>query len=177
MGDNGYANVIDVVLKDTDITTSVNYASFIQSHRIEIHIDMPTPLQWNGFRHWDFKFTPKKPTIFLLRDHIYLLQDTVKDWTSGPPSDLLHFTPMTYQLQFNLENPTIFLCVNEHNVINNPNSIEDNGKRGVLLWTESPANRTYYTQPFSNCRPIDWHSMSFCRSLNSSQTPQPSSSL
>ncbi|EPB81388.1 hypothetical protein HMPREF1544_11901 [Mucor circinelloides 1006PhL] len=126
VGENGYANVIDVVLKDTDITTSVNYASFIQSNRIEIHINMPTPLQWNGFRHWDFKFTPKKPTIFLLRDHIYLLQDTIKDWTSGPPADLLHFTPMTYQLQFNLENPTIYLCVNEHNVINNPNSIEDN---------------------------------------------------
>ncbi|KAG2212468.1 hypothetical protein INT46_008005 [Mucor plumbeus] len=126
VGENGYGNVIDVVLKDTDITTSVNYASFIQSNRIEIHINMPTPLQWNGFRHWDFKFTPKKPTIFLLRDHIYLIQDTIKDWTSGPPTDLLHFTPMTYQLQFNLENPTIYLCVNEHNVINNPNSIEDN---------------------------------------------------
>ncbi|KAI9475562.1 MAG: hypothetical protein EXX96DRAFT_506047 [Benjaminiella poitrasii] len=126
VGPNGYTNIVDVVLKDTDITTSVNYASFVQSNRIELRIEMPTPLQWNGYRHWDFKITPKKPTIFLLRDHVYLLQDMIKDWTSSPPTDLLQFTPMTYTLAFILENPTIYLCVNEHNVINNPNSIEDN---------------------------------------------------
>jgi hypothetical protein len=93
---------------------------------------MPAPLQWNGYRHWDFKITPKKPTIFLLRDHVYLLQDTVKDWTSTPPADLLHFMPVTYQLGFSLENPKLYLCVNEHNVINNPNSIEDNGMHNIL---------------------------------------------
>jgi hypothetical protein len=89
---------------------------------------MPAPLQWNGYREWGFKINTKRPRIFLLRDHIYLLQDLVKDWTSGPPGDLLHFTPMLYQIEFILENPSIYLCVNEHNVINNPNSIDDNGK-------------------------------------------------
>lgn len=89
---------------------------------------MPAPLQWNGYRQWDFKIAPKRPVIFLLRDHVYLIQDIVKDWTSSPPADLLHFMPITYTLNFNLENPQIYLCVNEHNVINNPNSIEDNGK-------------------------------------------------
>lgn len=29
---------LDVVLKDIDITTSVNYASFVQSHRVEVII-------------------------------------------------------------------------------------------------------------------------------------------
>lgn len=88
---------------------------------------MPAPLEWNGFRCWDIKIVPKKPTIFLLRDHVFLLQDLVKDWGSTPPADLLHFCPIVYQIQCILENPTIYLCVNEHNVINNPNSIEDNG--------------------------------------------------
>lgn len=88
---------------------------------------MPVPLQWNGYRHWNIKINPQRPTVFLLRDHIYLFQDTAKDWASTPPADLLHFTPITYTLQINLEKPTIYLCVNEHNVINNPNSIEDNG--------------------------------------------------
>ncbi|KAI8065374.1 uncharacterized protein B0P05DRAFT_589949 [Gilbertella persicaria] len=125
-GSNGCVNKVDMVLKETDITSSVNYSSFVQSHRIEIQIEMPAPLQWNAYRLWNIKITPKKATIFLLRDHIYLLQDVAKDWTSLPPADLLHFTPITYQLQFNLENPTVYLCVNEHNVINNPNSIEDN---------------------------------------------------
>ncbi|KAG1054268.1 hypothetical protein G6F43_003711 [Rhizopus delemar] len=125
-GPEGSISTIDVVLKETDITTSVNYASFVLSHRIEIQCRMPAPLQWNGFRQWDFKITPKRATVFLLRDHIYLLQDTMKDWGSTPQPDLLHFTPTTYQLQFLLEHPIVYLCVNEHNVINNPNSIEDN---------------------------------------------------
>lgn len=128
-GPEGSISTIDVVLKETDITTSVNYASFVLSHRIEIQCRMPAPLQWNGFRQWDFKITPKRATVFLLRDHIYLLQDTMKDWGSTPQPDLLHFTPITYQLQFLLEHPIVYLCVNEHNVINNPNSIEDNGKK------------------------------------------------
>lgn len=89
---------------------------------------MPSPLDWNGFRCWDIKIVPKKPTIFLLRDHVFLLQDLVNDWGSTPPADLLHFCPVVYQIQVVLENPSIYLCVNEHNVINNPNSIEDNGK-------------------------------------------------
>ncbi|CAO3610069.1 unnamed protein product [Mucor hiemalis] len=126
VGENGFVNAIDIVLKEVDITTSVNYASFIQSNRIEIKIKMPAPLQWNGYRQWDFKIASKRPVIFLLRDHVYLIQDIVKDWTSSPPADLLHFMPITYTLNFNLENPQIYLCVNEHNVINNPNSIEDN---------------------------------------------------
>lgn len=127
-GPEGIMNTVDIVLKETDITTSVNYASLVLSHRVEIKCKMPAPLQWNGFRQWDFKIIPKRATIFLLRDHIYLLQDLVKDWGSTPPPGLLYFTPTTYLLQFVLENPTIYLCVNEHNVINNPNSIEDNGK-------------------------------------------------
>lgn len=34
---DGSVSEIDIVLKETDITTSVNYASFIQSNRIEVN--------------------------------------------------------------------------------------------------------------------------------------------
>ncbi|KAI8968020.1 hypothetical protein BDF20DRAFT_203466 [Mycotypha africana] len=127
IGRAGHTSTIDIVLKNTEINSSVNHASFIQTEKVEISCIMPTPLQWNGFRQWNFKLNVRKPIIFLLRDHIYLLQDLVKDWTaSSAPADLLYFTPMTYVLQFNLDNPTIILCVNDHNVINNPNSVADN---------------------------------------------------
>ncbi|KAI8360778.1 hypothetical protein BD560DRAFT_491673 [Blakeslea trispora] len=122
----GCISKVDIGLKEVDINTSVNYSSFIQSPRVKIQIEMPAPLQWNGDRTWKINIAPKKPTIFLLRDHIYLLQDIAKDWTSNPPVDLLYFTPITYRINFSSESPTIYLCVNEHNVINNPNSIEDN---------------------------------------------------
>lgn len=36
VGLNGSEMTLDVVLKDMDISTSVNYASFIQSNRIEV---------------------------------------------------------------------------------------------------------------------------------------------
>ena len=36
VGEEGFVNTVDIVLKDTDITTSVNYASFLHSHRIEV---------------------------------------------------------------------------------------------------------------------------------------------
>ncbi|KAI9251058.1 hypothetical protein BY458DRAFT_559573 [Sporodiniella umbellata] len=145
----GISNTVDVVLKDTDISTSVNYASLVLSHRIEIQCRMPAPLQWNGFRQWGFKIVPKRATLFLLRDHIYLLQDLVKDWGSGPPPDLLYFTPITYQLEFLLEHPTIYLCVNEHNVINNPNSIEDN----AFLKLQAQRLKIDATLPFTDFLP------------------------
>ncbi|KAI8885057.1 hypothetical protein K501DRAFT_284510 [Backusella circina FSU 941] len=148
-GEDGYINIIDINLRDTDISTSVNYASFIQSNKIDIQCTMPAPLQWNGFREWGFKINTKRPRIFLLRDHIYLLQDLVKDWISGPPGDLLHFTPMLYQIEFHLENPTIYLCVNEHNVINNPNSIDDN----AFLKLQAHKITSHVILPFTEFQP------------------------
>jgi hypothetical protein len=70
----------------------------------------------------------KKPEIYLLRDHVYLIQDLIKDWTSGPPADLLYFVPITYDFQLDITQASIYLCVNEHNIINYPNSTDDNGK-------------------------------------------------
>jgi len=63
----------------------------------------------------------------LLRDHITLLQDLIKDWTSGPSPDQLHFIPMEYRFNPRFTNFELFLYVNEHNIINNPMDIEDNG--------------------------------------------------
>lgn len=88
---------------------------------------MPSPLEWNGARQWDFRINVKKPVLFLLRDHIYLVQDFLNDWNSFPPMNILSFTPMIYQLKLTLDDPIIYLCVNEHNIIRHPNSIEDNG--------------------------------------------------
>ncbi|CEI88715.1 hypothetical protein RMCBS344292_03093 [Rhizopus microsporus] len=149
IGPEGTTNTVDVVLRETDITTSVNYASFILSPKIEIQCRMPVPLQWNGYRRWDFKIIPKRATIFLLRDHIYLLQDTIRDWGSTPPPDLLHFTPTEYTLHFNLEHPSIYLCVNEHNVINNPNSIEEN----AFLKLQAYKVKVDAVMPFTDFQP------------------------
>ncbi|KAI9307239.1 hypothetical protein BJ944DRAFT_238031 [Cunninghamella echinulata] len=123
---DGCNATVDIDLKDVEISTSVNYSNFIQIDSFQMHIDMPSPLIWNDHRNWAFDGKLKNPEIFLLRDHVYLIQDLIKDWTSGPTSDLLHFIPMTYTFEIDMTEPKVYLCVNEHNVINYPNSIDDN---------------------------------------------------
>ncbi|KAI8376427.1 uncharacterized protein BYT42DRAFT_386187 [Radiomyces spectabilis] len=125
-GADGYVTKLDVHLKEPDVSTSINYASLLQLPSLELHVAMPTPLVWNAHRVWNITCKAARPRIFLLRDHIFLLQDLIKDWTSSPPVDLLHFIPTTYILHLDATQPHIYLCVNEHNVISNPNSLEDN---------------------------------------------------
>ncbi|KAI7863888.1 hypothetical protein BDF14DRAFT_1972429 [Spinellus fusiger] len=125
-GKDGIVPTLDVSLKDADITTSVNYASLLQASNFEIHIDMNTPLEWNIHRVWDIKATVNHPRIFLLRDHIFLFQDAIKDLSSVSCIDPLRFIPITYTFHLEMNDPLIYLCVNENNVISNPNSIDDN---------------------------------------------------
>ena len=89
---------------------------------------MHSPIVWNEHREWEFACSIREPQIFLLRDHVFLFQDLIKDWTSTPPADLLHFIPVTYNFNINIYEPLIYLCVNEHNIISNPNALDDNGK-------------------------------------------------
>lgn len=92
---------------------------------------MHSPLVWNAHRVWDVGISLKKPQIFLLRDHVFLFQDLIKDWSSTPPPDLLHFIPITYNFTANISEPLLYLCVNEHNIISNPNALDDNGKKVI----------------------------------------------
>ncbi|RUO96462.1 hypothetical protein BC936DRAFT_142002, partial [Jimgerdemannia flammicorona] len=90
---------------------------------------MHNPLVWNSERIWNFDFTFTQPHIYLLRDHLFLVQDLVKDWTAGPSTDLVHFVPTAYALKLNFTDFQLNLCVNEHNIINNLMDEGDNGQR------------------------------------------------
>ncbi|KAG0173076.1 hypothetical protein DFQ30_008982 [Apophysomyces sp. BC1015] len=126
IGSGGSTSTLDINLKDVDISTSVNYASLIQANSFQIHLSMPSPLKWNAHRTWDFKVFAKQPRVFLLRDHVFLFQDMIKDWASSPPVELLYFIPITYTFNIDITEPLIYLCVNEHNIISNPNAVDDN---------------------------------------------------
>ncbi|KAI8069940.1 hypothetical protein BC940DRAFT_271416 [Gongronella butleri] len=124
--DRGFTSTIEVDLKKIEVYTSVNFANLLQANRFKMLVEMPSPLVWNEHREWKFSGALKRPEIFLLRDHITLFQDLIKDWTSGPSADLAHFVPITYTIDLAIPDPKVYLCVNEHNIINNPNSVEDN---------------------------------------------------
>lgn len=78
---------------------------------------MPTPLQWKAHRNWDFAISLTRTNVHLLRDHITLLTDLIKDWVSGPPSDAFRFVPITYSLAVTFANFDVVLYLNDHNVV------------------------------------------------------------
>ncbi len=89
---------------------------------------MPTPLQWDARRDWQFDITMSQPVITLLRDHITLISDLAKDWNSGPQGDFFHFTPYDYQFKVTLSHYRLKLYVNDFNVVDYPNRDDENGK-------------------------------------------------
>ncbi|KAG0238201.1 hypothetical protein BGX31_003337 [Mortierella sp. GBA43] len=109
---DGYKNVVLVQLQNLVVTSSVNYAPLIKLNELK--------------RDWDFEVTLDSAEIHILRDHITLIQDLSKDWTSGPAVDMAHFVPFKYDFDIKLPNFQLFTYVNEHNIINEPTEDDDN---------------------------------------------------
>lgn len=89
---------------------------------------MPSPLRWNSERSWDFDVSLERPILFIIRDHINMLTDLGKDWSSGPPSDFNTFVPITYNLNLMLRKFELNLYGNDHNIIDRPLDKRDNGE-------------------------------------------------
>ncbi|KAL0077339.1 hypothetical protein J3Q64DRAFT_1665618 [Phycomyces blakesleeanus] len=149
LGQQGCASTLDINLKDVDVSTSINYASFLQASNFEMKLLMNSPLEWNAHRVWEIKAYTNRPRIFLLRDHIFLFQDMLKDLSSEPLSDILYFIPTTYKFHLDINDPFIYLCVNEHNIISNPNAIDDN----TFIKINSRKVRFNATLPFTMFEP------------------------
>lgn len=104
----------------------------------QLDCHMHNPLQWNGEREWTFNFLLNHAQLYLLRDHVTLLTDLTKDWTSGPATTLQYFIPMEYKVKVTLTDFDMFFCVNQNNVINQPNDLNENGtsisRRRQIAW-------------------------------------------
>lgn len=99
---------------------------------------MPTPLEWNARRDWTFDIDLQDARISLLRDHITLITDLAKDWSSGATGDFHHFIPCDYQFQITLTDYILKLYVNDFNIVDSPNKSEANCERHVWqVWNPS----------------------------------------
>ncbi|CAJ0830181.1 10799_t:CDS:10 [Entrophospora sp. SA101] len=121
----GYSNKVKILLEEIKVKTSVNRHSQL-IYAKQCKCNLPSPLAWNEARIWSFDIHFLDAQIFLLRDYITLIQDLIKDWTSGPSPDQLHFIPMKYQLNPHFTNFRLYLYVNENNIIDDPADIDDN---------------------------------------------------
>ena len=122
----GFTNHLAVDLRNPELTTSVNHGLFCKAESQVVSCYLPNPLKWNDLHEWDVSILGKNVEVFLLRDHVYLLNDLVGDWNAETSSDYYTFVPYFYNIKFQIEGLKMFLNVNESNIINNPASLEDN---------------------------------------------------
>ncbi|CAE7120149.1 unnamed protein product [Rhizoctonia solani] len=135
----GYIAFLEADLKNITAFSSVNQVEFLRADRCTVQATMPSPHKWNDERKWDVCVKLTKPNLKLLRDHINLVSDIVKDWVSAssPPESVEEakrldteeynrFIPIIYSLEVALENYRIDLYANDHNIIDWPLSHVDN---------------------------------------------------
>jgi hypothetical protein len=88
---------------------------------------MEYPLEWNDSQTYTYNLKADVTQIFLLRDHITLMQDLVSDWGNDLEPNIMYFVPCTYHIRVIFTQLEWFFCVNDHNVINLANDRDDNG--------------------------------------------------
>ncbi|CDO69204.1 hypothetical protein BN946_scf185042.g106 [Trametes cinnabarina] len=145
----GYLSVLEVHLDTVTVTSSLNDIRLLTAETCRIRSHLPAPLKWNGLRQWTFAISLRQPCLYLLRDHINLLTDLGKDWSTGPPSDYDVFTPVIYVVDLDMHNYDINLYVNDHNIIDKPLIKEDN----ALLTLRGTHLTNGIHMPFNKYRP------------------------
>lgn len=129
---NGFDSRVDLDLKGTEISTSVNHGLLWRSKSHKISCDLSYPLNWNALHPWRIDIEGDAPELFILRDHVFLLTDLVGDWASGPPADFNTFVPYKYVLNLSFNDFKIYINTNDSNIINNPSDVDDN--TFLVLW-------------------------------------------
>ncbi|RKP04573.1 hypothetical protein THASP1DRAFT_33643 [Thamnocephalis sphaerospora] len=127
VGETGYTTLVELAILNLNATTSVDYASMLVAPRCQFTGYMEMPRVWNAQRTWTYNVSLQEAEIFLLRDHITLVQDLINDWTAGPPPTMAHFIPIIYEYNIAIADVKLRLNVNEHNVINRNNDLDENG--------------------------------------------------
>lgn len=122
----GYHNDLELDLKGTRMTTSVNHALLWRCGPQKISCDLSNPLGWNTIHKWTFDVQSHGMELFLLRDHMFLLIDLISDFTAGPSGDFLTFVPFLYRMKLSFTNVRLYLNANDSNIIDHPCAIDEN---------------------------------------------------
>ncbi|CAH7677657.1 hypothetical protein PPACK8108_LOCUS12834, partial [Phakopsora pachyrhizi] len=153
---DGYQMILQAQILDLEVKSSVNKKTFVKVPLVTIKGDFPTPLAWDAPRTWAASISFSKisgqdhqtleppatsqPQISLLRDHIQLLTDLVKDWISGPPTAYEEWVPTNYAVELNMSDYELCLHLNDLNIIENFD-LEAGSYRNTLLFLNGPTAR------------------------------------
>jgi hypothetical protein len=122
---DGWTNFLNLELKRLRVTTSINYGVLTEAEGVRIQCDLSKPLKWDALHNWIFNITVFRPSIFVLRDHITLFSDCGSDWVSAP-TDYATWIPFIYTINLNFNDFSLFLNVNDGNIISSPAELNDN---------------------------------------------------
>jgi hypothetical protein len=146
---DGYRNNLDLDVKGTEITSSVNHGLLWRAGALSMEADLSNPVTWNTLRDWPFKITCDDLELFILRDHMFLITDLVNDWSSGPPPDFFTFVPYKYGMDLNFRNWTMYLNTNDANIVNDPAEFDKN----EFLTLEGRSLKALLEIPLESFRP------------------------
>ncbi|KAK2740546.1 hypothetical protein FQN57_006050 [Myotisia sp. PD_48] len=153
---SGYSNTLRLDLQDTTMATSVNHEEIWRCGSQTIFCDLSNPLGWNALHSWSVNVENERMELFLLRDHVFLLNDLISDWGSGPPQDFYTFVPFKYNLSLSFLDLRLFLNVNDSNIINTPADLDEN----AYLIIEGEKVSTQLSIPMirykPNCNSVDF---------------------
>lgn len=124
--ENGYSSVIKGQLLFMDISTSMQFRSFLKCETLEFNITSFYHLQWNDQQEWTCTFTACKATLFLLFEHKYFFSDLMEDWSSKTIPDIVHFIPFSYNVHILIKKFELVTVCNEYNWIDTSSQNPEN---------------------------------------------------
>jgi hypothetical protein len=127
LGPDGYAAVLELALDEAALVPSHTGAAMVTAEALAARIVMRYPREWNGLYDWEYGLEFRHPRVFMLYDHVYVINDIIKDWMfPGDAVPMERFMPMIYRYNIRLVSYEIILNVNEKNVIESFNDFENN---------------------------------------------------
>lgn len=124
--EEGYPNKMNLYFTDMQATSSVNHDVMLKCKYFDVAGDVGYPLGWNSAANWTIDLHSTQLETFLLREHVTLVADIFTDFSSGEPTPYELFRPFTYQINWIIDGYSIYLNVNDHNIVNNPLDFNEN---------------------------------------------------
>jgi hypothetical protein len=124
--ESGYESRLEIHIDELSMTSSLNDIQLLNAESCRIRGELPSPLKWNGERQWTIAVSARKPVAYMLRDHINMFTDLIKDWTAGPPADYYRFVPTIYVFELHFFQHEVSLYLNDFNIIDRPLLVDEN---------------------------------------------------
>ena len=105
------------------IVSSISHAPMVSAERISVNVTMRYPVAWNSCHRWSLDVAVRRPDIFLFRQYITAFSDLATDWADCAEINLAEFIPTLYTYAVTCRDTTLFVNVNEDNVVSNANDL------------------------------------------------------